>query len=120
MLGRRAIGLVQLYLWREHPAEAGAVDARSDEIGVDFLLGEPDLVGRGVGRAMLAAFLENVAPARPVRVDVDTDNRRSLRCLKNLGFHIEGPPRRLADSDGPHRVLVRAAWEPPDRADASH
>jgi aminoglycoside 6'-N-acetyltransferase len=106
----RAIGLVQLCQWSDAPDEAAAVGARPGEAGIDYLIGEPDLIGQGIGPAMLDAFLTGIVRADPkvigVRVDVSVDNRRSCRCLEKLGFAREGGTYEVIGEPGPHYVYV--------------
>jgi aminoglycoside 6'-N-acetyltransferase len=97
---RRAAGVIQRYRIDDEPewrdALAVAVDA-SAMAGIDYLIGEPDLVGRGIGPAMISAFLastfERYPRCRAVVVDVDPRNRASWRALEKAGF------RRIYDGD---------------------
>jgi aminoglycoside 6'-N-acetyltransferase len=61
-------------------------DARS----IDYLIGPSDALGKGIGTAMLAAFVArtwNDDPATPaVIVPVQADNRASWRALERAGF----------------------------------
>lgn len=112
LLDGRPVGMVQSYLWESFPQEARGVGARPGELGIDYLLGEADAVGRGVGPEMLRAFL---ARARTealgltgVRVDVAEANRRSWRCLEKLGFVREAEGVAVAGEPGPHYVYALA------------
>lgn len=66
-------------------------------VGIDYLIGVPELRGRGLGTAMIAACLEVIwaergdAPA--VIVAVHAENRASWRALERAGF------RRLAEGE---------------------
>jgi len=90
----RPAGVVQRYLIDDEPewraALAVAVDA-SGMVGIDYLIGEPDLVGQGIGPAMISAFLASTFEQHPgcraVVVDVDPENRASWRALEKAGFH---------------------------------
>jgi len=96
----RPAGIVQRYRIDDEPqwhaALAVAVDA-SAMAGIDYLIGEPDLVGHGIGPAMIATFLvstfERYPDCRAVVVDVDPENRASWRALEKSGF------RRIYDGD---------------------
>lgn len=93
-------GVVQRYAIDDEPdwkdALAVAVDA-SGTAGIDYLIGEPDLVGRGIGPAMIATFVplvwERYPACRAMVVDVDPANRPSWRALEKNGF------RRIYDGD---------------------
>jgi len=100
VVDRRPAGVIQRYRiddeaeWRA--ALAPAVDA-SGMAGIDYLIGELDLVGRVVGPAMISTFLastfERYPDCRAVVVDVDPENRASWRALEKAGF------RRIYDGD---------------------
>jgi aminoglycoside 6'-N-acetyltransferase len=107
-LDSRQVGLVQHYRWDDYPDEAATIGAQPGEVGLDYLIGEPDLIGRGLGPAMLSAFLAGHvdAAATGIRTNVATANRRSWRCLEKLGFRRDGPARELPGEDGPQYVYV--------------
>jgi aminoglycoside 6'-N-acetyltransferase len=88
----RPVGMIQRYLIADEPewsrVLAGICDV-SDAAGIDYLIGEPDAVGRGVGTAMLAAYAEDVFGWRPVDaivVTVQQANVGSWRILEKAGF----------------------------------
>ena len=90
--GREA-GVAQRYLIDEEPewcdALAVALDA-SGMAGIDYLIGEPDLVGEGIGPGMIGAFVrltfERYPACRAIVVDVDPQNRASWRALEKAGM----------------------------------
>jgi aminoglycoside 6'-N-acetyltransferase len=86
-----------------------AIGAEPDEAGLDYLIGDPDLIGRGLGQEMLRSFIADVVLADPsikgVRTNVSVANRRSWRCLEKLGFTREPDTRLLDDEPGPQYVL---------------
>jgi aminoglycoside 6'-N-acetyltransferase len=89
-LNGRPCGFLQDYRIGDHP-EYALLTAQPDAIGVDYLLGDPDLVGKGAGTRMLWTFLERaVAPAYPIAKHVfaapDHRNQASLRMLAKVGF----------------------------------
>ena len=62
-----------------------------DAIGFDYLIGEPDVVDRGVGTAMIWSYLRDVLcrdyPDAPrFTASPDHRNGRSLRALAKCGF----------------------------------
>lgn len=67
-----------------------------DALGIDLSIGEPQLVGRGLGSTVLRAFAERlVASGYPTLViDPDPDNLRAIRAYEKAGFgpvtHLEG------------------------------
>jgi RimJ/RimL family protein N-acetyltransferase len=85
----RSVGFCQDYRLCDHP-DYTPVTPDPAAIGVDYLIGEPHLVGRGVGTAMLWAWLGS---ARRRYRDVGTffaapdhRNAASLRVLEKVGF----------------------------------
>jgi RimJ/RimL family protein N-acetyltransferase len=89
----RSVGFAQDYRISDHPDYA-LLSARPDAIGVDYAVGEPAFVGRGLGTSLLWVFLRDIV--WPAYVDAgeffaapDHRNRASLRVLAKLGF-IEG------------------------------
>jgi RimJ/RimL family protein N-acetyltransferase len=57
--------------------------------GIDFLLGRPEDLGRGLGRALVgqwSAWCVRNLGARRLVADPDADNEPSLRALRSCGF----------------------------------
>jgi aminoglycoside 6'-N-acetyltransferase len=71
------------------PALDGAVDTDS-AMGLDYLIGDPHSVGRGVGTAMLVAFTELTWRTEPavtsLVVAVQQENVASWRALERAAF----------------------------------
>jgi RimJ/RimL family protein N-acetyltransferase len=97
LLSGRPIAMVQWYLWSSHPGpgEEGDIGVEPGEAGVDYFIGEAELIGKGLGPRMLSQFLEQVvfADARvsAVRTSVHAENRRSWRALEKIGFDLGEP-----------------------------
>lgn len=93
-LDGRPVGLVQRCRYADYPEEERAVAAvvpvPPGALEVDYLIGEPDLVGRGLGprivRAVVAASWSDFPDAPCVLVPVVAANRRSWRCLEKAGL----------------------------------
>jgi aminoglycoside 6'-N-acetyltransferase len=102
----RPAGMIQTYLVRDHPEWQELVRAGDDAAGVDLMIGEPDLVGRGLGPRVLTEFTQDVVFADPavnaVVATVEESNRRSWRAFEKAGFrHV-----RNVEEDGlPHRLM---------------
>jgi aminoglycoside 6'-N-acetyltransferase len=89
--GERPVGWVQWYRYRDYAADAPAIGADLDEVGIDYALGEVDAVGRGVGTRLVAAVLARVrSELGPVGfiVDPSAGNPASRRVLENNGFEL--------------------------------
>jgi RimJ/RimL family protein N-acetyltransferase len=82
--------------------------------GIDQFLADPDRLGRGLGTAMVRAFVAQLfADASVTRVQTDPDptNLRAIRCYEKAGF------RRAGEVDTPDgRALLLYA----DRPQARH
>jgi len=98
----RSVGFAQDYRISDHPDYA-LLSARPDAVGVDYALGEPAFVGRGLGTSLLWVFLRDIVwPAYPEVGEFfaapDHRNVASLRVLSKLGF-VEG---MWFDEPGPY------------------
>ena len=104
----RPVGLVQWYRLADVADYAAAI-GETDGAGMDLLIGEPDVVGRGLGTTVIDRFVTDVvAPVGITRIVAGPDvrNRRSVRAFTNAGF----VPLREAQVPGepaPEQVLVR-------------
>jgi aminoglycoside 6'-N-acetyltransferase len=88
----RPVGMIQRYLFADEPewtrVFAGIADVTS-AAGIDYLIGEPDAVGRGLGSEVIVGFVAMVFDWRPVTsivVSVQQDNPASWRILEKAGF----------------------------------
>jgi aminoglycoside 6'-N-acetyltransferase len=91
-LGGRAIGMLQWYRWSSYPDEEedGDIGVLPGEAGIDYFIGEQEMIGAGVGPLMIGRFLDEIVLCNPdvtgVRTSIHADNRRSWRCLEKVGF----------------------------------
>ncbi|GLW35633.1 acetyltransferase [Actinoplanes regularis] len=94
LLAGRPVGLLQRCWWSDYPqylAEMTAVYLPPPgAVSVDYLIGEPGDVGRGLGPSMIAAFTTHTWSELPesscVVVPVVAANRASWRALEKAGF----------------------------------
>jgi aminoglycoside 6'-N-acetyltransferase len=112
----RQIGFVQRYLiaddadWRETVRSALGEDGG---IGIDYLIGQPDLVGQGLGRRMISEFIDQSWTRYPsedrVVVALQQENIASWKALEACGFR-RAWAGELASSDpsdrGPSFIYV--------------
>jgi RimJ/RimL family protein N-acetyltransferase len=96
------VGIIQCYRHADNP-DWDRVAGIPAAAGIDYLIGEVDQVGRGVGSTAIASFIGSVFALYP---DVDTvvavpqaDNHASRRALEKAGFALDSE-RRL-DLDDP-------------------
>jgi aminoglycoside 6'-N-acetyltransferase len=76
--------------------------------GIDQMIGEPEMIGRGHGSAFIRAFSEALLANGTPRVvtDPDPDNSRAIRAYEKAGFVAD----RLVDTpDGIALLMVRNA-----------
>jgi aminoglycoside 6'-N-acetyltransferase len=92
-LSGRQIGYVQRYLIDDDPDWAESIRSvlgDSGGIGIDYLIGEPDLVGKGMGRQMISQFVHDSWRRYPsgnrIAVAVQQDNVASWKALEAAGF----------------------------------
>ena len=102
----RDVGMIDTYLVSDYPEWNAVVEVGAGVAGVDLLLGEPELTGRGLGPRVLRSFVEGIVFARPETAacvaTVDEENRRSWRAFEKAGFRYV----RDVEEDGrPHRLL---------------
>ena len=100
------IGMIQTYLVDDYPEWKSVVGDEPELAGVDLLIGEEDMVGRGLGPQVLAQFAREVVFGHPgtkaVIATVEEGNRRSWRAFERAGFrHV----RDVVEEGRPHRLM---------------
>jgi aminoglycoside 6'-N-acetyltransferase len=83
------VGWCQWYRWADHPADGEAVSVHEGEIGIDYAIGDPAQVGRGVGTTLIAALASEVRrhhPGAGIVTFPDAANTASRRVLEKNGF----------------------------------
>jgi aminoglycoside 6'-N-acetyltransferase len=108
-------GMIQRYLLADEPEWSAVLDAIvdvSNAAGIDYLIGEGDAVGKGLGTAMIGLFVRVVFEWRPVDsivVTVQQANVASWRILEKAGFQriwsgdLDSPD---PSDEGPEHVYV--------------
>lgn len=94
LLGDRPFGLVQRSRLDDYPdyrAELQAyLDVPPSAVTVDYLIGEPELTGRGLGTKMIMTLVQRTWNDHPdataIIVPVVTGNRPSWRALEKAGL----------------------------------
>jgi aminoglycoside 6'-N-acetyltransferase len=104
----RDAGMIEAYLVSDYPEYADLVRVGPGVAGVDLLIGEPELTGRGVGTETLRRFVDDVVFARAETVaciaGVEVENAASLRAFAKAGFVAV---RDYEEEGRPHRLLRR-------------
>ncbi len=119
----RSLAFLQLYRLDDNPEwqraiavalAEGDVQVVGPSAGIDYLIGDQTMTGRGLGRTMIAAFVDLVWGRYPdtaaVIVAVDQANEASWRALEGAGF-VRAWAGVLSSEDpsdeGPSYVYVR-------------
>lgn len=104
---QREIGLIQRYRLTDDPEWASALHPSGlsfpSAAGIDYAIGEPDMIGHGAGSEMIAAYSAQLFVAYPeVEVIVVTPqaaNAASCRVLEKSGYELRWTG--MLDSDDP-------------------
>ncbi len=104
-----AVGFLQHYRIGDYPDYAAATRL-PEAVGIDYVIGDPGLTGRGLGPQLIWSYLRDVAlPAHPTaRLAVaspDVANNRSIRALEKAGFAQAGEIT-VPGEPGPERLCV--------------
>jgi aminoglycoside 6'-N-acetyltransferase len=90
-LDGRPVGWCQWYRWWDSPDEAAELGVGPDDLGIDYGVGDPTAIGRGVGTAMIAALVRHIrdtTESGAIVVEPDAANRASRRVLEKNGFAL--------------------------------
>jgi aminoglycoside 6'-N-acetyltransferase len=90
-LDGRPIGALQSYRIDDHPEYAAQVALGRPAIGIDLFIGEPELIGRGHGPALIRAFLRDALPRYAVELCVigpTASNEAAIRAYEKAGFRF--------------------------------
>jgi aminoglycoside 6'-N-acetyltransferase len=89
----RSFGFIQRYRFVDNPEWQVAVQAGigvMDAAGIDYLIGDETMIGRGLGRRMIAQFVDDSWSRYPeitaIVVAVQQANPPSWRALERVGF----------------------------------
>jgi len=109
----RSVGFAQDYRIGDHPDYA-LLTGKPDAVGIDYAIGEPAFVGRGLGTSLLWVLLRDRVVSsydglHEVHAAPDHRNTASLRVLAKLGFQ-QGTwfdePRDPQDPHGPVDTVI--------------
>jgi len=117
LLDGAPIGLIQCSRYADHAKYRAEltplVEVPQGAVSVDYLIGDPTLVGRGLGTAMLDGFVERIWSADPgascVIVPVCSANEASWRALQSVGFRLVARGELAPDNpiDDPLHEILR-------------
>ncbi|HEV7990363.1 MAG TPA: GNAT family N-acetyltransferase [Gemmatimonadaceae bacterium] len=116
LLDGAPLGFIQSYVAAECHADGWWLNEQDPGVlGIDQFLADGERLGRGLGAAMVGAFVEMLfADPSVTRVQTDPSpaNARAIRCYEKAGFRAAG---EVVTPDGPALLMYRER-RPPDRA----
>ena len=87
----KPIGYIQYYF--VHKADGGwwakQIDLPKETVGMDFVIGETDYLGKGYGTIIIKKFIEKIfaeTKASKIIIDPDPNNIAAIRCYEKVGF----------------------------------
>jgi len=125
LLADRPVGLIQYSRFDDYPEYRDELtpilEVPAGSASIDYFLGDPSLIGRGLGTSMIRGFVERIwATATDVPcliVPVHSANVASWRALRSAGFRVVG--RGDIEPDNPiddrSHVVLRIERPPVDR-----
>jgi RimJ/RimL family protein N-acetyltransferase len=100
-------GFIETYLVSDYPEYQALVETGEGVAGIDLFLADEAWMGRGLGSAVLAQFIEDVVFVAPGTTACiagpDADNAPSIRAFEKAGF---SEVRAFREENRPH-VLMR-------------
>ena len=87
----RPVGWGQWYRCDAYPDHEAGVGARPGDVGIDYALGDPAAICRGLGTALVGALVDAARSSHPragVVADPDAENWASRRVLEKNGFAL--------------------------------
>lgn len=102
----QAIGLCQYYKCEDSAEEDFGAIPLKGSYGIDYLIGEEDFIGKGLGKGMITLLVNRIfsfSDARRVTADIDKDNKASEKALLSCGFE-------LLDAKNSRYVLKKSSW----------
>ena len=110
-LDGRPIGDIQCYLIDDDPEYAAMVALGRPAFGIDLFIGEPDLIGRGHGPALIRAFLRDVVfPTYDVAecvIGPSIKNVSAIRAYERAGFRFFKDAVVPDEPDPEHLMRIR-------------
>lgn len=88
----RAVGWCQWYRCQDYPRHAAGVGAGPEDVGLDYAVGDPAEVGRGLGTALISMLVAHIRERHPhagLIADPEATNRASSRALEKNGFLLQ-------------------------------
>ncbi len=97
------IGLCQYYKCVDSGDENFGTLSLTGSYGIDYLIGEEDYIGKGLGKRMISLLVDKIfsfQDAQIVTADIDKDNKASEGVLLSCGF-------KLLDAESSRYILPK-------------
>ena len=110
LLGDRPIGYCQSYVVAGDDFWPDETDPGAR--GCDQFIGEPELLGRGLGTDLVCRLADTIfldPSVTRIQADPSPDNARAIRCYEKAGFR---PVRDIVTPDGPALLMIRERVSP--------
>lgn len=109
--GSRPIGFIQCYRIDDHDEYGQALALDAAAAGVDLFIGEPALIGHGLGPAVIRAFLRDIVFARydveECVIGPSVKNASAIRAYEKAGFVWLKDARVPDEPDPEHLMRIR-------------
>jgi len=93
-LNEKPIGYIQMYIAKtDDPDSQWWPDTEEGTVGVDQLIGEAELINKGIGTAFVRQFTDELLKKdwiKKVIVDPTPENARAIRAYEKAGFNAVG------------------------------
>jgi aminoglycoside 6'-N-acetyltransferase len=109
---RAAVGWCEWYRWDDTPDEARELGALPGECGIDYAIGDPGAIGRGLGTELIAGLVAEVRRHHPgcgIAVEPEAANAASRRVLERNGFALVDVRPLAFEPNGNPMAIYRLA-----------
>lgn len=106
----RPIGFIQSYRIDDHDEYGQALALEASAAGIDLFIGEPELIGKGLGPAAIRAFLRDVVFARydvaECVIGPSVKNTSAIRAYEKAGFAFMRDVKVPDEPDPEHLMRI--------------
>ncbi len=105
----KPVGYIQTYKLNDYPDYVKYINPIKNTAGVDLFIGEPDSVGKGLGKLILNKFLAKVVfiqeNIESCVVGPEPKNKRAIKAYEKAGFHYL-KTIHISDEPEPEYLMV--------------